>query len=263
MSQAKNRSYARNITLWTFCEWCHNVRDQRHIKICTLRFEASLNSFWSQNMCLGFARRHRDSTPPSTALGATDRRLVLARWFTSTLPTSSLPGPGCRIRTLVTAARQSLVGSTVIARSLKSGAGSGRSRPLEPSPSRTWWCWCAEQTLWNRFFALFGWTAGLARWNIGTSEGPLLPVRSTKSIWEEKGRLAMIVISTACCALALLRSAISLNFQKTTQAARKRKKQEKKTEKKTKRSMCSWSCRKNMFPKVGSTFFPLAPWRTR
>ena len=30
-----------------------------------------------------------------------------------------------------------LVGSTVIARSLKSGGGSGRSRPLEQSPSRT------------------------------------------------------------------------------------------------------------------------------
>lgn len=114
---------------------------------CTQRFKASLNSpryFCKQVFrepehvqFLGSARCHRDSIPPSRALGATDRRLVLVRWWTSTLPTSSLPGPGCRIRTLVTAARPSLVGSTVIARSLKSGGGSGKSRPREQSPSRT------------------------------------------------------------------------------------------------------------------------------
>ena len=64
-------------------------RDSRHPTTAPVMFANKY--FLTQNLeFLGFARCHRDSIPASTALGATDLRWVLARWWTSTLPTCNV-----------------------------------------------------------------------------------------------------------------------------------------------------------------------------
>ena len=83
----KNGYYSRNITLWTLSE-THVRAQTRHIVHWDSRqlSQQSLLCFYDQNSKV-FARRHRDSTPPSPGLGATVRRFALARWWTRTLPT--------------------------------------------------------------------------------------------------------------------------------------------------------------------------------
>ena len=187
----------------------------------------------------------------SILLAPGNTRKVLIR----TEPISSFfCGPGNWTSTEVTAATPSTVGSIVMARTLYLVSGSGRRVFVGESLSRIALCWWDEQTAWNLLFVLF---LDVGEWWKCLRNGSLSWSMMTN--WEANGRWAIMVISTACLCLALLMSVTSFIFQKTTQAARKRKKQEKKTNK----SIWSWSCLKKMFPRVGSDFWILAPCKTR